>query len=74
MSKMYFGKNFKTIVRDEKIPNLAGIKEVKRWCVILNNMTLLSGKKGEISFRTRDGFAITGNNVSLINLNPILIC
>ncbi len=67
---MFFGKNFKTIVREEKIPNLAGTKEVLRWCVILNNMTLLHGTRGEISFRTPQSFAITANDARLSSLKP----
>lgn len=67
---MYFGKNFKTIIREEKVPNLPREKEVLRWCVILNNMTLLHGTRGEISFRTPRGFAITGNGMRLNRLDP----
>lgn len=66
---MYFGKNFKTMVDEEKILDLPGIKELLRWCVILNNMTLIHGQMGEISFRTNGGFAITANNAWLNRLN-----
>ena len=67
---MFFGKNFKTIIREEEAPNLPQAKEVMRWCVILNNMTLLHGTRGEISFRTPRGFAITGSGARLSSLKP----
>jgi len=67
---VFFGRNFKTIIREEKIPSLPKTKELIRWCVILNNMTLLHGTMGEISFRTPQNFAITGNEARLNRLNP----
>ncbi len=67
---MFFGKNFKTIIREEEAPNLPQAKEVMRWCVILNNMTLLHGTRGEISFRTPQSFAITANDARLSSLKP----
>ena len=67
---VFFGKNFKTILRKEEAPNLPQAREVMRWCVILNNMTLLHGTRGEISFRTPRGFAITGSGARLSSLNP----
>jgi len=67
---MYFGKNFKTMVEEEKISELPRAKELLRWCVILNNMTLIHGAKGEISFRTNKGFAITANSAWLNRLKP----
>ena len=67
---VYFGKKFKTIIREEKIPSHQKMKELLRWCVILNNMTLLHGTKGEISFRTQGGFAITANEARLSRLDP----
>lgn len=67
---VYFGKNFKTIVREERPPELPQTRELLRWCLILNNMALIHGTRGEISFRTRDGFAITGKGVRLNRLDP----
>jgi hypothetical protein len=67
---VFFGRNFKTIVREEKDPGLRQTRELLRWCTILNNMTLLHGTRGEISFRTPRGFAITGNRARLNRLDP----
>lgn len=67
---VFFGRNFKTMVREEKIPELPQTRELLRWCTILNNMTLLHGTRGEISFRTGQGFAITGNRARLNRLDP----
>ncbi len=66
---IFFGRNFKTIIREEKIPNPPQVKELLRWCIILTNMTLLHGARGEISFRTPRGFAITANDARLSSLN-----
>lgn len=67
---VYFGKKFKTIVRDERLPSLPEARELLRWCLILNNMSLVHGTAGEISFRTPSGFAITRNETRLNRLGP----
>ncbi len=67
---VFFGRNFKTMVREEKIPETPQTRELLKWCTILNNMTLLHGTRGEISFRTPPGFAITGNGARLNRLDP----